>query len=329
MIGKLKKITVVYVIVSSETDYFLEELYLSTYSLKRYNDCQCVVLMDDKTYKTLDTKRKGMLEYVDDIQVVDFQQNISPKERSRILKTSFRNRLEGWLLFLDTDTIVCKSLDILENNEKELSMVLEGNDFLSNFYSVNGLEKTLKKYDLKMGINDLYFNSGVILVKDTEKTRYFFSQWEKLYKKFYDLGLTFDQATLNHLNYLLDGYISKLSNEFNCQGDLGLSCLSDAYIIHYLGLNTNIHEGQLFFSFSKFADKQLYNKIKKTGKIDKNTKLMIETPNKQIKKGFFISNDTLLYTLLFSKQFKVLRYMISKKKALYTIIENILSVFLK
>lgn len=319
----------VYVLVSSKKDYFLEELYLSTYSLKVYNpNVQIVVITDDNTYNNLDNDRRQLLEYVDEVIVKKFENNISSKEKSRMLKTSFRNELQGDLLFLDTDTIICDNLSELTNINCDISMVLEGNDIITNFYSAKDLEITLDKFDLEMGINNHYFNSGVIYVKDKQKTRNFFSEWNNLYRIYYKKGLTFDQGTLNHLNNQYKGYISLLPNIYNCQCDLGLKYLSNAKIIHYLGLNTNTDKGQLFFSFSSFSNKNIYEEIKRTCSLNDEIKEMIKRPNIQIKNGFFVSDDTIIYNLLFSKQFKFLRYLLSRHNRLYTIIENVMGRFM-
>ncbi|WP_050635423.1 glycosyltransferase [Candidatus Stoquefichus sp. SB1] len=264
-----------------------------------------------------------MLKYIDQIIVKQFDKNIDKKKRSRILKTSFRNEIDGDLLFIDVDTVICGDLLCLDELSCSIAMALEGNDVLSKFYSINGLKNTLDKYNLKMGVGDYYFNSGVIYVKDNLLTRKFFKDWEKQYILYYEKGLTFDQGTLNHLNNIYSGLIQVLPNEYNCQCDLGLKYIGNVKILHYLGLNTFNDVAKLNFSFSKFSDKNIYEYIKSNGRISQDIQSMVENAKFQVKDGFFVSKDSITYSLIFSKCFKILRYIYAHQKKIYYFLENV------
>ncbi|WP_157844066.1 hypothetical protein [Candidatus Stoquefichus sp. SB1] len=51
---------VVYVLTSDEKDYFLEELYLSSYSLKKYNEVTSILYTDNDTNESfkIDNRKK-------------------------------------------------------------------------------------------------------------------------------------------------------------------------------------------------------------------------------------------------------------------------------
>ena len=66
------KTKIVYVLVSDEKDLYLEQAWLSVYSLRLHNPtAYVVVLMDDNTERSLVGKRNKFCELVTEIKVVD------------------------------------------------------------------------------------------------------------------------------------------------------------------------------------------------------------------------------------------------------------------
>ncbi len=77
------------------------------------------VLVDDISDKHL-RNYPELLELIDEVVIGNVPENYSPKERSRELKTRVREYIKGDFFYIDTDTIICKSLDgIDEFSEKE------------------------------------------------------------------------------------------------------------------------------------------------------------------------------------------------------------------
>ena len=81
---------IVYVLVSSEKDYYFEEFLISYYSLKMYNPKTDVWLITDDVTSQRIEKFLNILN-VDVHKVsIDFASSISPRLRSRYIKTSIR-----------------------------------------------------------------------------------------------------------------------------------------------------------------------------------------------------------------------------------------------
>ena len=116
------KTKIVYVLVSSSRDIYLEQAYISMYSVKYYMpDAYIILLVDKQTEETLVDVRKKETKYVDEIISVSIKGNYTPQQRSRILKTSVRKYIVGDFLFLDTDTIVVKPLSEIDYIEADIA----------------------------------------------------------------------------------------------------------------------------------------------------------------------------------------------------------------
>ena len=66
------KTKIVYVLVSDERDLYLEQAWLSLYSLRLHNPTtHVVVLVDDNTERSLIGKRRKFCELVTEIKTID------------------------------------------------------------------------------------------------------------------------------------------------------------------------------------------------------------------------------------------------------------------
>lgn len=172
------KTQIVYTLISSEKDYFLEELWVSLYSFRQFHPEATVnVLVDEPTRKYMEEFPK-LCDMITNIVVVPVPEKYNAKQRSRVLKTSFRKYLKGSLLFLDTDTVVCKSLDEVDSLTCDIACVPEMHlPFAKMPFAPYGSVKAA----LGVDVHDCpyYFNSGVMYVADTEKTHEFFKRWNE------------------------------------------------------------------------------------------------------------------------------------------------------
>lgn len=90
------KTKIVYVITSTPDDIYLEQTYLSIYSLWKHEEKPHVVLLtDNRTDETLKGNRAKILELVAEKVVVPFEENVTNMRRSRWLKTKMRSLVEG------------------------------------------------------------------------------------------------------------------------------------------------------------------------------------------------------------------------------------------
>ena len=120
------KTKIVYAVVSDEKDVYLEEVFLSTYSLRLHNpDAFVELVVDSKTDATIKGDRERMLKYIDKKTVVNVPEHYNKVQTSRYLKTSLRQTVEGDFLFIDSDTIITDSLADADSLTGNVMMVLD------------------------------------------------------------------------------------------------------------------------------------------------------------------------------------------------------------
>ena len=155
------KTKVVYVLVSQESDYYYEMLLLSLFSLRLYHplgDAEVVVVMDRDTQQRLIDIKADILDEVTPI-VPDIPQGYSTMQRSRFLKTSLRAFITGDFLYLDTDTIICRSLCEVDSFDGDFCAVLDNHKGNTPEKQIDALSNELKRWKKLKGTTA--YNSGV------------------------------------------------------------------------------------------------------------------------------------------------------------------------
>ena len=115
-----------YVLVSDESDIYLEQASVSMFSARLHNpQIHITLLMDDLTDKNLIGQRRELLKTVSEKIVISLDAKYTNKERSRILKTGARLYVHGDFLFIDCDTIVAAPLDDIDTNPIDLGAVMD------------------------------------------------------------------------------------------------------------------------------------------------------------------------------------------------------------
>ena len=178
---------IVYVVVSSQSDIYLEQAWASVWSLKYYNpDAHVTFVVDDKTETSIKNNkgRSNVLKFIDELLSFSFDDNISGKERSRILKTTLRERVKGDFLFIDTDTIITGPLDEVDNFSCHIGMAYDLHCCMSEYPFADLIKREASYlYGAKLGNDIDMFNSGVIFVRDNQITHSFFNRWHENWKK--------------------------------------------------------------------------------------------------------------------------------------------------
>lgn len=183
-----------------------------------------------------------------------------------------REHIDGDFLFIDTDTIICGSLNDIALKECEIAMTPDCH--LSIRY--NWMRSHIKKWSARIGwqySEDMnYFNSGVMYVKDTNRTHQLFKHWHAIWKEFASQGINYDQPSLAKANEDMGYLISELDGSWNCQVNAnGLPFLMDAKIIHYFASGIGIRKETPY----RFLDKNLFLYIKSKGMLDDTVKALI------------------------------------------------------
>ena len=106
------KTKIVYCIVSNDQDIYLEQAWVSIYTLKNYSpEAEVFLIVDKETESTLVGKRAGIKELITEVIAVETPDGYNAMQRSRYLKTNFRQFIAGDLLFIDADTVIGGSLE--------------------------------------------------------------------------------------------------------------------------------------------------------------------------------------------------------------------------
>lgn len=292
----------VYVLTSTPKDFYYEQALMSVYSLRqKMPDAQIIVLTDDKTKNSLseENKRAALSRYASKIISVDFEENVPNVDRSRLIKTSIPEYVEGSFLYIDCDTIICGDLSEIEKENAVTAGVLDGHVFLD--------EHIHKKYfllrDKKLGFKGTKeagynINGGLILAKadspeEKKQTSELFKKWNELWKySAYQKKDKHDQSALNEANFQTGLKMALLDGKWNCQPSHGgLAFLKDAKIIHYY---SSEFSGKNYIPYYKLADKNIWQKIKDEGDITEEIKKMIEEPKFQFNKVHLINDQRIV-----------------------------------
>lgn len=280
------KTKIVYAVVSDEKDVYMEEVFLSTYSLRRHNpDAFVELVVDSKTDATIKGGREKMLKYVNKKTVVNVPGHYNKVQTSRYIKTSLRQTVEGDFLFIDSDTIVTDSLAEADSLTGNVMMVLDYHVSLQQRYNAKSVRRRLEATDVDWNIEMPYYNSGIMYVKDCEESRRLFEVWHEKWKNNVEIaGIHFDQIPLAYANEVTSHLITELDGVWNCQiMNNGLPFLNRAKIIHYFMSFASIRAAKPY----RFHDKQLLLDIRKEGDIPTYIADMID----RAKEMFLIPNQ--------------------------------------
>ncbi len=271
------KTKLIYALVSDPSDYYYEQTLISVTSARMWNpDAVIELLVDDRTHQTLTGKRAALYDKVNNVITVDFSKTVNKKQRSRFLKTSIRQHVKGDFLYIDSDTVVCESLEDVDKFQFEIGAVLDGHRLLDlNQDTLNTKKEKVEKIGGQFIDKGSYYNSGVLYVKDTPNTHAFFREWYAVYEAGLQKGIDFDQPALFLCNQNLD-LIRPLEGEYNCQIFLGgLPYLGYAKIIHAFNAYRDYTD---FFIFNSI---HYLEKIKSQDTLTEEDKERIKTAKRQ------------------------------------------------
>lgn len=324
---------VVYVLVSSEDDYYLEECLVSIYSLKKYNkNVEVILVVDDFTEMRLKSYEEKVSELVDNIVSQTFESNLSSRLRSRFLKTSLRELIKGDFLFLDCDTIVSGDIEGIFHLSCDVGMVLDGHRELCLGERYEDVLKNIQVFEKDVSVIEYkYFNSGVIYCRDTEIAHKIFRMWHSEYIKSNRYGNLQDQLPLHFVNSRIHGKIVEMDGKYNCQMDRGVKYLYDARIIHYLGFQYSHSSmlGKMSCLMHEIADETIFINFRKEGfKITKRIEEIIDNPKGAIRDVITLPTDTVHYKVMNTNVFLLDEVIYSKFPRLYKIKDKMLGFLL-
>lgn len=226
----------VYVLTCAENKHYIEQALIAVFSARHWNpDAHIVLMVDDKTDTLLVGRRAEILNYVSEKIVIPFEeQSLSPMYRSRWIKTSVRQLIEGDFMFVDCDTIVCKCLSEIDTFCCKVGAVLESHLLVEDYcYS---LRKKALEANARIGV-DLdeekeYFSSGVILVKDAPVSYRLYELWHQYWLESEALGLPIDQPSLAKANRECGNLVKRIPDTYNCILFTRNNFVEKAHILH-------------------------------------------------------------------------------------------------
>lgn len=225
-----------FVLTSSEKDFFCEQTLVAIASLRVHNPNAFVTLLtDDKTFNTLTGNRAALKEAVDELKVLTLDEKFTPMLRSRYLKTVMRNVIDGDFLYMDSDITITGDLSIPEEWKGGIYAVL---DFHTNLHKAINRKKVLnnaKMLGFSPILNDEIFNGGVMFASDTQEARDFFEKWHELWLYCVSKNFPYDMASLAEANFKFNYITQKMPGEWNCQLAYGKEFLPNGKVLHFFG----------------------------------------------------------------------------------------------
>ncbi len=259
---------IVYVLVANEKNLYLEEMWVSIFSLRRHHpEATVKVLMDVETKEYL-SRFPQLTSMIDETVVVQTPAGYNAKQRSRQIKTTIRNVLKGDYIFIDTDTVICKPLDGIVEDIRELkdfrgiAAVREGHVTMKDtLFPPTGTVKRI--FDIDISQSPLMTNSGVMFVADIPFTHEFYKRWNENWKRScFEKGNSQDQPSLYATDCQYGYVIRELSGIYNAQVAMSLKYYADAVILHWWHMD--FIEDQ---SYSPYFSLEIYQNLKKAGEI--------------------------------------------------------------
>ena len=182
--------------------------------------------------------------------------------RSREIKTNIRNLINGDFLYIDTDTLICGSLEDIDKLPiKNIGMV---RDCHCPTIGEGGVTSLKLKKDIKrlFGINisndGLYYNAGVMLVRDNEQTHLFYTNWHENWLYCTTKGVNTDQQSQAYTYTALVPIVELLPDIYNSQIAWSIKYLYDAKILHFFNIALYSNANSPFI-----GDIRLYETIRK------------------------------------------------------------------
>jgi lipopolysaccharide biosynthesis glycosyltransferase len=287
-------------------------------SLRHYNKNAFVcLLVDDLTAVSLVGFRANLKNLVDEIKIVEFPKSMPQKERSRLLKTSMRNLVDGDFLYLDCDTIICSEINPNELPNCEIGAVLDLHMSVEKRLQNKIFPKAYERY-----ANEKYFNSGVLYAKDTQQTRHFFDCWNKLLLEHIAKGYVMDQPALFQTN-LKFNLITEFDGTWNSMPEYDVNYIHKARIMHFFSTQKSSEKG---YKLHPLIEKAFYETIKQKQSITEEQLQIILNPKEN-----FHPNTQLLGqgTLSASYVLKTLKYIYRKRPKLFNFLESFCAIFSK
>ena len=311
----------VYVLTSSENDFYYEQFFISIVSLRLHNPQSFIIaLIDSKTKQGLKGKRSGYEQFISEIVTIIVPEGLSQTETSRWIKTSMKKYITGDFFYIDCDTVIADNLNDNFLPEINIGAILDTHVLLETHHLAPYFESQDKKIGFTSFKSGKRFNGGVIFCRDTVVADEFFFHWHSLWNYSSKKGSHHDMPPLNQADHDMGGVITELGGEWNCQiTHNGLPFLSEAKIIHCFATSSKLYDCPFIP-----ASFMILSSAKETGVISPELMEMLKNPKSAFKlSSRIISGQTELDTIN-SKLFSLLLFVRRKVPVIFTALNSFL-----
>lgn len=268
------KTKIVYALSSSWNDFYLEQLWMSVYSVRLYHpEVQIEVVVDKETAESLVGKCANWQKMINQLHVIDCPKEYDTLYKSRYLKTTLREYIVGDYLFIDTDTVICAPLTDVDEFEGDICGVLD--NIQPTLYGNTPSGQRAIQLGWSRIVGQPYINTGILYVKDNEATHNFYTLWHKYWLESVSKGLHYDQQCFGMVRMDTGDLVKEIPSKWNFQMKgmpLGTK-LGDAIVLHYFASVSPTK-----WSSFAFETPQCYEEIRSLGDIPQWLKEMIKTP---------------------------------------------------
>ena len=318
-----------YILVNSKTGFYTEQTYVSMLSLKQVSpNAQISLIVDDETDKSSNSFFKAIKQLINEYKVVPIDKSMPSIAKSRFLKTTMRQNIEGDFLYIDSDTIWASPISESDFTS-DIMGVLDGNCFLENNPARDYITSVFQKTNFFPKTN-CYINGGVMYSKDSAFSHEFFEKWHKYWIESSKNGCFVDQPSLNTLiNEITYPEKMLLPGTYNAQITFCWDYFFTAKIIHYFTYSVE-NEGHFEEPYI-LKNKAFWQKVSQAG-ITAEVQEIIKNPLAAFQKGILIVDQKeakLTQTRLYSFLKDLYIRKVEGKKSRFDLLEKALSFIAK
>ena len=223
-----------YILVDPESGFYTEQTYVSMLSLRHVSpNAQISLIVDDETDMNNKSSFFSQLkQIVNEYKKIHLDKNITPVARSRFLKTTMRQNIEGDFLYIDSDTIWVNPIQEADFSF-DIMGVLDQHVTFSNKKSKETFIKLFTETNC-FPETEYFINGGVLFSRDSDFSKSFFEQWHEKWIQTSKSGIFVDQPSLNYvISKNINNKVFLLPGEYNCQISNSWDFFFKAKIIHY------------------------------------------------------------------------------------------------
>ena len=231
------KTKLLYILVSTPEDVYLEQAYVSVASARRRNPGAHIALLTDTATEGSFGKRGpedvAFRALFDEVVVAPLDPSLPAMKRSRLLKTGMRQYVKGDFLFIDADTVVMRSLEDIDSVDASLA-------------ACRDLHAPFPEHPHRRATINMCKRFGFDVQADRKQVL----AGQENYLKGQAVGIKPDQPSFAQTDAALGFPVQQLPGEWNCQAQNGIRYLRNAYILHYMVTNVSSGEEEKLYSLN-------------------------------------------------------------------------------